>query len=124
MRSPLCHRYCVWWGSFPVRGAKVTVLTTRPYVGSSCVASMTAMKSGPGKAFLILLSPPPSVPGRFLTSLTSVSAMFSSPAQTSSHFFGVALSERARSLDTRWFCTQYCLPSDAVFASVIVWTSA
>lgn len=50
--------------------------------------------------------------------------MFSSPAQTSSHFFGVPSARAARSFVTRWFCTQYCLPSDAVFASVMVWTSA
>ncbi len=53
--------------------------------------------------------------------------MFSSPAQTSSHFFGVPSADRdsaVKSLDTRWFCTQYCFPSDAVFASVTVWTSA
>ncbi|WP_434533398.1 hypothetical protein [Amycolatopsis carbonis] len=58
-----------------------------------------------------------------MTSFTTVSAMFSSPAHTSSHFFGVP-DFAVRSFDTRWFCTQYCLPSAAVLVSVDTWTSA
>lgn len=84
---------------------------------------MTARKSGPGRAFFTLFRPPAIVPGRFLTSLTTVSAMFSSPAHTSNHFFR-SPSDLVTKSGTRWLRTQYRLPSTAVTALSSTWTSA